>query len=198
MTEDQPEKKSKNTVQRSTKGKKNRKNKKADKHRHPRNRKAGSSKDSTANNLSTPPLDEETVAALTLFNTYMKADRERTQHKQKIRKAENLKKNIAAKIRKLQENKGSTEELEKAKTAYREAVEDLNRLQATYESEPKRQEASESESKIAEDSIKHTEAAKTPADTKNTETAKTSEGEDAQGEASESSGKDSSRTQRSV
>ena len=78
-------------------------------------------------------LDAKTDAALKLFNTYLQIDQERRKHEQKIKKATKIKKNLASKVRQLQESKASASELEEAKTAYREAVDNLNHLKDATE-----------------------------------------------------------------
>ena len=75
-----------------------------------------------------PPLDDETAAALTLFNTYLAADRERQEHERAIRKAEKTKDDAAAAVRKLNDRKAPATETAAAETAYREAVETLKRV----------------------------------------------------------------------
>lgn len=75
-----------------------------------------------------PPLDDETAAALTLFNTYLVADREQRAHERAVRKAERAKDEAAAAVRGLSDAKASAAESAEAETAYREAVETLRRL----------------------------------------------------------------------
>ncbi|MYJ30016.1 MAG: hypothetical protein F4072_08630, partial [Acidimicrobiaceae bacterium] len=74
------------------------------------------------------PLDDETAAALTLFNTYLVADREQQAHERALRKAERAKDDAAAAVRRLDETKASAAETAAAETAYREAAEALRRL----------------------------------------------------------------------
>lgn len=69
-----------------------------------------------------PALDDETTAALTLFNEYVDADRERTRREKRIKKAERAKDDAAARVKKLAE-RGSAEEKAEAEAAYREASE---------------------------------------------------------------------------
>ena len=66
-------------------------------------------------------LDDETTAALTLFNEYVVADRERTQREKRIKKAERAKDEAAAAVKKLGE-KGGAEAKAEAEKAYREAA----------------------------------------------------------------------------
>ena len=73
-------------------------------------------------------IDEETAAALTLYNTYLVADREQRAHEQAIRKAERVKSEAATTVRKLNNRKTSSADLTAAETKYREAVEALNQL----------------------------------------------------------------------
>lgn len=74
-----------------------------------------------------PKLDDETTAALTLFNEYVEADRERTQREKRIKKAERAKDDAAAKVKKLTE-RGSAEEKAEAEQAYREAADRWKKL----------------------------------------------------------------------
>ena len=74
-----------------------------------------------------PPLDEGTAAALTLYNTYLVADREQQARERAVRKAEKAKDEAAAALRKLNERKAPAEETAAADAAYREAVEALKR-----------------------------------------------------------------------
>ena len=46
-----------------------------------------------------PSLDDETTAALTLFNEYVDADRERTRREKRVKKAERAKDEAAAAVR---------------------------------------------------------------------------------------------------
>ncbi len=68
-----------------------------------------------------PKLDDETTAALTLFNEYVQADRERTQREKRIKKAERAKDEAAAVVKKLGD-RGSAEEKAEAEKAYRDAA----------------------------------------------------------------------------
>lgn len=67
-------------------------------------------------------LDEETTAALTLFNEYVEADRERTQREKRVRKAERAKDDAAAVVKKLADRASAPEKAE-AEQAYRTAAE---------------------------------------------------------------------------
>lgn len=67
-------------------------------------------------------LDDETTAALTLFNEYVAADRERTAREKRIRKAEQAKIAAAAVVKKLAKDVSSAKRQE-AEAAYRSAVE---------------------------------------------------------------------------
>lgn len=67
-------------------------------------------------------LDDETTAALTLFNEYVVADRERTQREKRVRKAERAKDEAAAAVKKLGD-KASAEEKAEAEKAYHQALE---------------------------------------------------------------------------
>ncbi len=75
-----------------------------------------------------PTLDEETAAALTLYNTYLVADRAQQAHERALRKAERAKDEAAAAVRELNESKAPAAETAKAETKYREAVEALRHL----------------------------------------------------------------------
>ena len=74
------------------------------------------------------PLDDETSAALTLFNAYLVADREQQAHERALRKAEKAKDEAAAAIRKLNDRKAPAAETAEAEAKYREAAEALQRL----------------------------------------------------------------------
>ena len=75
-----------------------------------------------------PTLDEETAAALTLYNTYLVADREQQAHERALRKAEKAKDDAAAAVRELNDRKAPASETSAAETKYREAVAALQRL----------------------------------------------------------------------
>lgn len=79
-------------------------------------------------NTPTVVLDDETAAALTLFNTYVTADRERQQHERRLKKAEKAKNDAAAEVRRLERSRGSTEASAAAEAAYRDATEAWKRL----------------------------------------------------------------------
>ncbi len=67
-------------------------------------------------------LDDETTAALTLFNEYVAADRERTQREKRLQKAERAKDDAAALVQKLSKGGSSKERIE-AEAAYLAAAE---------------------------------------------------------------------------
>lgn len=90
------------------------------------------------------PLDDETSAALTLFNTYLVADREQQAHERALRKAEKAKDDAAAAVRKLNDRKAPASEMGEAEAKYREAVEALRRLQ-DGEAEPPQDSSDEAE-----------------------------------------------------
>ena len=69
-----------------------------------------------------PALDDETTASLTLFNEYVEADRERTQREKRIKKAERVKDEAAAAVKKLGDG-GSAEQKAEAEKAYHDAAE---------------------------------------------------------------------------
>ena len=72
--------------------------------------------------MSKITLDDETTAALTLFNEYVAADRERAQREKRLKKAERAKDDAAALVKKLSKRGSSTQRSE-AEAAYRAAVE---------------------------------------------------------------------------
>ena len=84
--------------------------------------------------LETTPIDAETEAALTLFNEYVDADRERTRREKQVQKAERAKDEAAARVRKTNEG-GSAEERNAAEAAYREAQEALKAIREGREPE---------------------------------------------------------------
>ncbi len=75
-----------------------------------------------------PTLDDETAAALTLYNTYLEADREQQARERALRKAEKAKNDAAAAVRKLNDRKAPAAETAEAEATYRAAVETLQRL----------------------------------------------------------------------
>lgn len=87
---------------------------------------------------SAPPLDDETAAALTRFNAYVEADRERQRREKALAKAERVKDEAAAAVRNLNSSWASADEKAAAETAYREAADALKRLRdGTGEDQPK-------------------------------------------------------------
>ncbi len=82
-------------------------------------------------------LDDETTAALTLFNEYVIADREATRRKREVSKAEKTKDQAAAAVRKLEQEGGSADAKAAAETAYREAVAALKDIREGKKPEPK-------------------------------------------------------------
>ena len=74
------------------------------------------------------PLDDETAAALTLYNTYLIADREQRAHERALRKAEKAKDEAAAAVRKLNDSKAPAADTAEAEAKYREAAETLQHL----------------------------------------------------------------------
>ena len=81
-----------------------------------------------------PSLDDETTAALTLFNEYVDADRERTRREKRVKKAERTKDEAAAAVRKANES-GSAEEKAAAEAAYREAQDAFKKIRDGEEPE---------------------------------------------------------------
>ena len=93
-----------------------------------------------------PPLDDETAAALTRFNAYVEADRERRRHEQALAKAERVKDEAAAAVRNLNSGQASADEKAAAEAAYREAADALKRLRdGTSQEEPAGEESPKDE-----------------------------------------------------
>ena len=69
------------------------------------------------------PVDEETAAALTLFNEYLNADREREQRERRLKKAERAKDEAAAAVRKLEGTNAAADTKAEAEAEYRKAAE---------------------------------------------------------------------------
>ena len=82
------------------------------------------------------PLDDETAAALTLYNTYLIADREQQARARALKKAEKAKDDAAAAVRKLNDRKAPAAETAEAEARYREAAEALQRLRGGDTSAP--------------------------------------------------------------
>ena len=79
--------------------------------------------------LAAPPLDDETAAAaLTQFNAYVEADRERQRRGRALAKADRVKDEAAAAVRNLNSGQVSGDERAAAEAAYREAADALKRL----------------------------------------------------------------------
>ena len=102
-----------------------------------------------AETTTAPALDDETHAALTLYNEYVKADRERSQREKRVKKAERTKEEAAALVKKLSAS-GSAEEKAAADAAYREANDAWRKLRDGEESEPAAAEEAPSEEAPAE------------------------------------------------
>ena len=75
-----------------------------------------------------PTLDDETAAALTLYNTYFVADRAQQAHERALKKAEKAKTEAAAAVRKLNDRKAPAAKTAEAEAKYRETAEALRRL----------------------------------------------------------------------
>ena len=82
----------------------------------------------TAAGAVAPTLDDETAAALTLYNTYLIADREQRAHERALKKAEKAKDEAAAAVRKLNDRNAPAAKMAEAEKRYREAAETLQRL----------------------------------------------------------------------
>ena len=87
--------------------------------------------------VPSPALDEETAAALTLYNTYLVADREQQAHERAVRKAEKAKDDAAAALRKLNDRTAPAAQTSEAEAKYREAVDALRRLRDGQAATPK-------------------------------------------------------------
>ena len=87
-------------------------------------------------------LDDETTAALTLFNEYVAADRERTARERRLQKAERAKDEAAALVKQLSK-RGVSAERSEAESAYRTAAEKWQALRDGKEppAEPQSNEA---------------------------------------------------------
>jgi len=112
-----------------------------------------------AETTTAPTLDDETHAALTLYNEYVKADRERSQREKRVKKSERAKEEAAALVKKLSAS-GSAEDKAAADAAYREANDAWRKLRDGEEPEP----AAEAEATPAEEAPAEAEAEATPAE----------------------------------
>lgn len=110
-----------------------------------------------------PQLDDETTAALTLFNEYVDADRERTRREKRLKKAERAKDDAATALRKASES-GTGEEKAKAEEAYREAQETLRKLRDGEEPAGASTDRTDDDAEDAADSEPGAEKAESPAD----------------------------------
>ena len=98
---------------------------------------------------SAPSLDDETAAALTRFNAYVEADRERQRREKALAKAERVKDEAAAAVRNLNSSRASADEKAAAEAAYREAADALKRLRdGTGEDEDLKAAAEEGEQAV--------------------------------------------------
>jgi hypothetical protein len=103
-----------------------------------------------AETTTAPALDDETHAALTLYNEYVKADRERSQREKRVKKAERVKEEAAALVKKLSDS-GSAEEKAAADAAYREANDAWRKQRDGEEPEPAAAEEAPVEEPVAEE-----------------------------------------------
>ncbi|NCG25447.1 MAG: hypothetical protein GWP47_15135 [Actinobacteria bacterium] len=103
-----------------------------------------------AETTTAPALDDETHAALTLYNEYVKADRERSQREKRVKKAERAKEEAAALVKKLSAS-GSAEEKAAADAAYREANDAWRKQRDGEEPEPAAAEEAPAEEPVAEE-----------------------------------------------
>lgn len=98
------------------------------------------------------PLDDETAAALTRFNAYVEADRERQRREKALAKAERVKDEAAATVRNLNSSWASADEKAAAETAYREATDALKRLRdGTGDEQPPEEESSKGKDEEADE-----------------------------------------------
>lgn len=105
---------------------------------------------------SASDLDDETTAALTLFNEYVAADRERERKARRVKKAERAKDEAAAAIKRLEDKGGSAEDKAAAETTYRESLAAWQRLRDGEE--PEEQRADEAETEPADEVAESGEA----------------------------------------
>ncbi|NCG36454.1 MAG: hypothetical protein GWP48_02860 [Actinobacteria bacterium] len=103
-----------------------------------------------AETTTAPALDDETHAALTLYNEYVKADRERSQREKRVKKAERAKEEAAALVKKLSAS-GSADEKAAADAAYREANDAWRKQRDGEEPEPAAAEEAPAEEPVAEE-----------------------------------------------
>ena len=94
-------------------------------------RRSGQTTPMAVTETAAPSLDDETTAALTLFNYYVDAYRERTRREKRIKKAERAKDEAAAAVR----NAKGAEETAAAEAAYREAQEAFRKIRDGEEPE---------------------------------------------------------------
>lgn len=92
-----------------------------------------------------PEMDEQTRAALLLFNQHLAAEAEAEAASRRLRKAEQAKNDTAARLRKLQEAKAPAEEVAEAEAAYRKALDRWTRLRDGLPEEEESEESEESE-----------------------------------------------------
>jgi hypothetical protein len=85
---------------------------------------------------ATRPVDDETAAALTLFNEYLNADREREQRERRVKKAERAKDDAAALVRELERSDKPAAVKAEAEAAYRKAADVWKLLRDGKEPEP--------------------------------------------------------------
>ena len=118
------------------------------------------------------PLDDETRAALTLYNTYLTADREQQAHQRALKKAEKAKDDAAAAVRKAP--------TAAAEAKYRETVEALRRLRDGEAATP--QDPDDGGDKATSDAEDEDAATEETEDTDSDEDAPTEKAEDTDSE----------------
>jgi hypothetical protein len=123
----------------------------------------------------TRPVDDETAAALTLFNEYLNADREREKRERRVKKAERAKDDAAAVVREMERSDKPAAAKAEAEAAYRKAAEDWKLLREGKKPEPAppKEKAPESEPEgaaAAAEETPETESEPTAEETPETET----------------------------
>jgi len=124
-------------------------------------------------------LDSETAAALTLFNTYLAADRERQAHERQIKKAEKAKDAAARQIKRLAET-GTAEEKAAAEAAYREVTNAWRKLtdpDSATEVEDKTDDDQTDDDQSDDDTDGEQDGAATEADNKNERSGESDQGD---------------------
>ena len=108
--------------------------------------------DSATRSPKQRPIDDETAAALTLYNTYLVADREQQAQERALKKAEKAKDDAAAAVRKLNDREAPASEISEAEAAYRQAAEALRHLRDGDRADPPNANAGTEAGNAADDS----------------------------------------------